>query len=149
MAQPLRCDEHAGEHLADVILTRLEDGSTLALCNAAFVGLCRIVVSDFDARLEAAVAAGVTDEAAAVDADSLEAAITDAEAERRLAAVGGPPTEALGVATVVRRGTSRRRREYEKRRRAAEAEAEAVQADEIDALEATIEATLDDEAAGD
>lgn len=149
MAGPLRCDEHGGEHLADVLLTRLEDGATIALCHPAFVGLARVIVDDFDRRLEAATAAGITDEAAAADADSLEAALTDAEAVARLAAAGRPPTEPLGVSTVVRRGTSRRRREHERRRRAATVEAEADERAEADGLEAIIEATLADEAAGD
>lgn len=117
MAQPLRCDQHDQEHEADVLVTRTADGSTVALCDPAFVGLCRVIVEEYDRRLDAATAAGVDDLEAAATPDDLEAAITDAEAERRLRGVTSPEAEALGVATVVRRGTSRSRREHERRRR--------------------------------
>lgn len=100
MAQPIHCDVHGQDHLADVLVSQLATGDTMAACSAGYLELCR-------AYVEAAEAA--------------EREATDAAALDQLA---GTTAEAAPEATVhvVKRGTSRSRRAYEARRAAAEAE---------------------------
>lgn len=55
MAQPIQCDLHNLAHLADVLVTRLDDGETVAACDAAYVEMCRQIVEQIDgAEREAA-----------------------------------------------------------------------------------------------
>ena len=96
MAEPIRCDPHGGQHLADWMLMRLEDGETQGLCNAAML--------EFG---EAALAA-----AAQVEADQAAA-----EAEARLAAAGDGKT-GTAPAHTVKRGTSSSRQAHEARKKA-------------------------------
>jgi len=118
MAQPYRCDRHDQDHLADVVITTLGDGTVMALCNEAFGELCLAVVQ---------AGAGLADDAGQAAADTgqddqatteAEVEQTDAEAEARLAKLGKPAAPDPGTAQVVKRGTSRTRRAHEARQRA-------------------------------
>lgn len=95
MAQTILCDAHNGEHPGDWIVTHLEDGETLAYCNAAYAELM--------ASTAAAMAQAEADQAAA-------------EAEARLAAAGSGNVGTT-PAHVVKRGTSSSRKVHEARRR--------------------------------
>lgn len=69
MAQPIHCDVHNREHLADVIVQQIPTGDSFAACADGYVELCRSVVE-------------------AADAPEVEA--TDADALARLDALGSP-----------------------------------------------------------
>ena len=109
MAQAIHCDVHGGEHLADVLVSQLANGETMAACSSGYLDLCRAYVAA---------------------ADQAEAEATDAEATDRLAAVDAP-ADPTAPATVVRKGHSASRAAYEARRRATAAPvaAEPTQAD--------------------
>lgn len=89
MAQPIQCDPHNGEHLADWIVVHIENGETLGYCNAAYAELMIATAG--------AIAQAEADQAAA-------------EAEAKLAAAA--------PAHVVKRGTSSSRKAHEARKRA-------------------------------
>jgi hypothetical protein len=88
MAQAIQCDAHGQEHLADWLVTHIEDGESLAYCNEAYqelmVGTVRAM-------------------------DQAEADQAAAEAERHLAAAA-PARPNPRTAKVVRRGTSAKAR---------------------------------------
>lgn len=69
MATPILCDVHGQAHLADVLVTQLENGDTLGACSAGYAELARALVE-------------------AIDAPEREA--TDTEAVRRLGGDGDP-----------------------------------------------------------
>lgn len=131
MAQIIECDAHNREHPADWMMSRLDDGNTLAFCQAGLVDYARAVLEAVDqaeaaeaeaaalARLEATQAVGnAPDQAdlAAADRDIADAqgevAAADALADG-LVAQGADPVEAreyadTATARTVRRGQSAR-----------------------------------------
>lgn len=66
MAQPVHCDVHNREHLADVMVHQIATGEVFAACGAGFAEWCRMLVDT---------------------ADQAEADETDADAEARLTGV--------------------------------------------------------------
>ena len=69
MAHDIHCDVHDREHLADVLVTQLADGTTFAACAAGYAAMCQAIVDAANAQEQ--------DDAAA-------------EAERRLGHLGPP-----------------------------------------------------------
>lgn len=45
MAQPITCDVHGNEHIADVLVSQLANGSTFAACADGYLEMCRAVVA--------------------------------------------------------------------------------------------------------
>jgi len=140
MAQPIHCDAHNREHLADVLVSQIANGDTAAFCFAGYIDVCRALVADVEAQaaevakvIEAeAIESGAADQAEA-DAAAAEAAARlgtapflaaepEAQAATGEALAATPGPEPLAVdpapAVVVRRGTSRSRRAHEARQRA-------------------------------
>lgn len=148
MANPIYCDWEGCEELASVLVSRLADGETIAWCDphwGAFV-LATAQAAEPGQELPGPEPQPPAPDEGQPDRDDEDA--DDAEALRRLegtsaprtadsgpveesAAQGpseppGPAGEAVEGPTVVRRGTSRSRRQHEarKRQRAAEQAAE-------------------------
>lgn len=123
MAQPIHCDGPGDQHPADVMLSMLVDGTTMAWCMTHYVDAARMLVEMTDApgpddqaaedaalaRLETVQAPGVA-ESMPVDDEAAAAAIV----------AGLDSTE---PAHVVPRGRSASRAAYEARQRADAAEA--------------------------
>lgn len=151
MAQPIYCDGEGCEQPADVLVSQLANGDTLALCNPHWAGFLVASAQGLEdqAPPPAPPAEPEPDPRDRPDADDEDA--DDTEALRRLEAVSAPRTAdtapdgseaaqgasappgpaegAVEPTTVVARGTSRSRRKYEARERAkqkaAQVEAEA------------------------
>ncbi len=167
MAQAIHCDVHGRQHPADVLVSQLANGDTMAACFLGYVELARALVADQDVRDAAAAAETAAVAAQAGDPDQAEVDATDAEVEARLAAIAtagqpaalgelagladhvaafsgdpeslagladhvagalaeparSPKAEALGVAQVVPKGTSRSRKAHQARQRARAARA--------------------------
>lgn len=94
MASPISCDVHGQEHLADFIVTRLEDGDSLGACGAAYLELCRLVVEQADQpeRDETDAAALAALESAGAAGNPPTSASSSDEAE----AAPEPPTKPAG-----------------------------------------------------
>jgi hypothetical protein len=118
MAATMYCDVPEHEHPADVIVTRLENGQTLAVCDQAYIELCRAVVAQADAaQADAAATQAAADEAEIEQADAEAIARLDHLDGHRPAPEPAPPVDPPGP-TVVKRGTSRSRKAYQARQRA-------------------------------
>lgn len=102
MGRPITCDAHGGDHLADVMVTQLDNGNVQAYCTDAFAELVLAMAS------------------AMVEAEAQQAA---AEAEAKLAEAR-TDEPATGTTKVVRRGTSKSRQAHEARKRAKDQPAE-------------------------
>ena len=98
MGRPITCDAHAGDHLADLMVTQLLNGNVAAYCHEAFAELVLSMASSM------------------VEAEAQQAAD---EAAQRLAEAT-PDQPATGTTRVVRRGTSNGRVAHEARKRARE-----------------------------
>jgi hypothetical protein len=140
MAQAIHCDVHGRDHLADVLVSQIATGDTMAACFLGYVELARALVADSDVRDAAEAASSAADTVAGVDPDQAEVDATDAEAEARLGAIQAagepaqlgelaglepvdelprsPAAEALGVTQVVPKGASRSRKAHQARQRA-------------------------------
>jgi len=101
MAQPIHCDGPGDQHPADVMLSMLANGDTLAWCMEHYIAAARMLVE-------------------MADAPTPEDQAAEATAIARLETVKPPTVE---PAHVVPRGQSESRRAYEARRRAAAAAA--------------------------
>ena len=123
MAQTMFCDVPEHEHPADVVITRLDDGLTLAVCNAAYVELCRATVDQADTLAARAEAEAAASPAAIEAAEAAEVDAADRDALDRLNGHRAPTPDDPTPATVVRRGTSRSRKAHEARQRAQRAKA--------------------------
>jgi len=121
MAQTIHCDVHGRSHPADVLVSQIANGDTMAACFAGYVELARALVADAEVRAAELAAAELARAAGEVDADQAEADLAAADVERRLAGERSPEADALGVAAVVPKGTSRSRRAHEARQRARKA----------------------------
>jgi hypothetical protein len=141
MAQPIHCDAHNREHLADVLVSQIANGDTAAFCFAGYIDVCRALVEDVEAQAAEAARAMAAEAERSGAADQAEALQAEAEALERLedvtpvsiaaelaaglAAEGMAPAEAAAYAVdttpakVVRKGTSRSRKAHEARQRAA------------------------------
>ena len=76
MGQPITCDyQGADPHLADTLVSRIENGETMAWCDAHYIAVCRAIVEAVEQA-----------EADATDADAL-ARLGDVES-------ADPPTSA-------------------------------------------------------
>jgi len=159
MAQTIHCDVHGREHSADVLVSQLANGDTMAACFLGYVELARALVADQDVRDAEAMAQAAREAASSPEAAQAEVDATDAEVLTRLAAIQAagepdqlgplaevepgplagqvtgaadlaadaeletrtaepprsPEAEALGVAAVVPRGTSRSRKAHQAR----------------------------------
>lgn len=96
MAQAIRCDAGEDHALADLLITHLASGETIAFCDVHFAAWAESTLSE-------------------------RAAAADALATERLEGVQPGPGEAeptVEPATVVRRGSSASRRRYAARQRA-------------------------------
>lgn len=123
MAQPILCDYHGLTHLADLMVTTLDGGNVVSYCHEGFAEVMYQTVERM------------------VDAEN---ARTAAEAEAKLAEAA-PAAPDPGTAHVVRRGTSKSRREHEDRKAARlTAQADQTEAPELDA---ELAASLDEDAA--
>lgn len=87
MAQPMRCDwpDH-GDVLADVLLSRLDDGSTMAWCGLHFVEACRSIVVEADLAAAGVPPAATGDPIIDAAGQALAEAVDDDRAEARAAA---------------------------------------------------------------
>lgn len=57
MAQPITCDVHERQHLADVLVSQIATGDTMAACGPGYLELCRALVEAADApEVEASTA---------------------------------------------------------------------------------------------
>lgn len=140
MAQTIHCDVHGRQHPADVLVSQIANGDTMAACFLGYVELARALVADQDVRDAEAVAVAARQAASSAEADQAEVDATDADAVARLTAIQvtgepdqlgelaeveptpepprSPGAEALGVAVVVPRGTSQSRRAHQARQAA-------------------------------
>lgn len=93
MASPIHCDVHGQAHLADVLVSQLASGDTMAACSEGYLELCRAFV----AQAEAQAAAAEADATAADAADRLEAAgpLSSGESSDAADQPPGPPTSAV------------------------------------------------------
>ncbi len=121
MAQTIHCDVHNRSHPADVLISQIANGDTMAACFPGYVELARAIVADAEVRAAELAAAALAEAAAPVDADQAEADAAAASALERLGVEPSPEATALGVTAVVPKGTSRSRRAHEARRRARKA----------------------------
>jgi len=140
MAQTIHCDVHGRSHPADVLVSQLANGETMAACFPGYVELARALVADAEVQAAEALAAELTSPAGIEAAALAEVDATDADALARLGAIqaAGEPAqlgeladvdpgaavprssaaEALGVAQVVSKGASRSRKAHQARQRA-------------------------------
>lgn len=68
MAEPIRCDVHNLDHLADVMVVQLANGDTMAACHDGYLALARAFVTAADAT-EAEADATAADAVAALDGE--------------------------------------------------------------------------------
>lgn len=93
MAQPIHCDAEGEHHLADVLVSRIANGETLAWCDPHYIDVCRAIIEAVDAAEREAAdadALGRLGDVAAslpVDGDAVPAA------DAAMPTAGTPPDE--------------------------------------------------------
>jgi len=97
MAQPLQCDEH-DDRPAYVLISRLTDGETMALCEECWQGFLLAASRGVEAASDAVVGAEAENETAQAAAESSEepATFPEAEPEEEATAVSAEEPEAPG-----------------------------------------------------
>lgn len=103
MAEPIRCDVHNLDHLADVLVTQTANGETFAACHEGYLATCRALVAQVDAAeadaTDAAAVAALEDAGPAPEPPTSPASSdVDAPAPER-------PTKRARGATVTDAGT--------------------------------------------
>lgn len=73
MANAIHCDVHGQAHLADVLVSQLANGETMAACSAGYLELCRAFVAASDQAEADQVAAEAADRLAAVTPPDVQA----------------------------------------------------------------------------
>ena len=101
MAQPIQCDEHA-DRPAYVLISRLTDGETMALCEECWHGFLLAASRGVEAASDAVGAAEVSSETAPAAPESSEETATFPEVE--------PEEEATAVSTEEPQAPSDKRR---------------------------------------
>jgi hypothetical protein len=101
MAQPIQCDEHA-DRPAYVLISRLTDGETMALCEECWQGFLLAASRGVEATSDAVVGAEADTETAQAAAESSEEPATFLEAE--------PEEEAPALSTEETKAPSDKRR---------------------------------------
>lgn len=87
MAQPIQCDAQGEPHLADLIVTRIATGETLAWCDPDYVVVCRAIAEAVDEAERDQAAAEAATRLGAVTAPSVPP--TSGESS----SAGDPPAE--------------------------------------------------------
>jgi len=101
MAQPIQCDEHA-DRPAYVLISRLTDGETMALCEECWQGFLLAASRGVEAASDAVVVAEAENESAPAVTEPSEETATFPEAE--------PEEEATAVSTEEPQAPSDKRR---------------------------------------
>jgi hypothetical protein len=97
MAQPIQCDEHA-DRPAYVLISRLTDGETMALCEECWQAFLLAASRGVEAASDAIVGASAENETAQAAAESSEepATFPEAEPEEEATAVSAEEPQAPG-----------------------------------------------------